>query len=229
MGKLLSNVAKPSRSFGFWKPFKRLRHRIWRLGCRISAKDFESFYANLLSLSLTPVSIVDWPSGLPLHQTTTDRIAAMDIEQRMMFIDQCTYLPDDVLVKTDRASMSLGLELRVPFLDSHLIEFAWRLPSHMHRKNENGKLLLRRLLYRYVPRKLIDRPKKGFDIPQDEWLRGPLRSWMMDLLEPTSLRNAGYIDAFVVQHLIKEHLSGIGDHGYALWPLLMFQAWLAKQ
>lgn len=229
IGQLLASGSKSVAQSMFQYNPNKITHRIWRLGRRVSAEDFESFYANLQSLSLCQTAASSWPTGLPLVRRTETPLSAMNIEQRMMLFDQCSYLPDDILVKTDRASMSASLELRVPLLDHKLVEFAWSLPSHLRRKGENGKQLLRQLLYRYVPRKLVERPKKGFEIPQDKWLRGPLREWMLDLLAPSSILKDGYLDNTVIQWLVSEHLSGHGDHGYALWPTLMFQAWLAEQ
>jgi asparagine synthase (glutamine-hydrolysing) len=228
MGRILSKEGAAVTQVVAANNHYQLAHRIWRFGRRIMAKDFDSFYTNLLSLALIQVSASHWPTGFACKQPWRDAPVPMDLEQRMMLTDQQTYLPDDVLVKTDRASMAVGLELRVPLLDPNIIEFAWKLPPNLRRKGKSGKLLLHRLLYRYVPSKLVDRPKKGFEIPQDEWLRGPLKEWMLDLLAPSSILKSGYLDNARIQQLIKEHLGGQGEHGYALWPALMFQAWLSK-
>jgi asparagine synthase (glutamine-hydrolysing) len=204
----------------------RLSYRAQRFGRRISADSFESYYSNLLSLSLDQTASTVWPSGLPLIPLGIQMPKIRDIEQRMMFIDQMSYLPDDILAKTDRASMAASLELRIPFLDYRIVEFTWRLPARLRRRGRDGKLLLRHILHRYVPKKLVERPKKGFDIPLDAWLRGPLRIWMLDLLNPDAMRKAGYLDPTVVTRLVNDHLACRGDHGYALWPLLMFESWL---
>jgi asparagine synthase (glutamine-hydrolysing) len=206
-----------------------MRHsfKLRRLGKRLAAKDFDSYYANLLSLSLTPTASSYWPAGLPVlcdHAIPS----RMDLEQRMMYIDQVSYLPDDILVKSDRASMAASLELRIPLLDHKIVEFAWSLPSHLRRRGSEGKWLLRRLLYKYVPEKLVKRPKKGFDIPIDEWLRGPLREWMQDLTTTDTLKH-GYLNKDAIASIVQQHLSGHANHGYTLWPVLMFQAWLALQ
>ena len=110
-----------------------------------------------------------------------------------------------------------------------MILSAWCLPERYRWDRQDGKLLLRRLLYRLIPRELVDRPKQGFEIPLDDWLRGPLRKWMLDLLDPATLRNEGYLDASVLSALVAEHLSGRGNHGYALWPALMFEAWWCRR
>jgi len=216
-------------SFPFQSTRQGMRHgfKLRRLGKRLAAKDFDSYYANLLSLSLTHTASSYWPAGLPIlcdHAIPS----RMDLEQRMMYIDQVSYLPDDILVKSDRASMAASLELRIPLLDHKIVEFAWSLPSHLRRRGSEGKWLLRRLLYKYVPEKLVKRPKKGFDIPIDEWLRGPLREWMQDLTTTDTLKH-GYLNKDAIASIVQQHLSGHANHGYTLWPVLMFQAWLARQ
>ena len=197
--------------------------RLRRLGFRIDAADFDAYYANLLSLALAPTAARGWLRGLPGEPAIPAALA--DPARRMMFADQRTYLPDDILVKTDRASMAASLELRVPLLDHRVVEFAWRLPDACRRDGRTGKAVLRRLLYRHVPREIVDRPKQGFEIPVDDWLRGPLREWMGDLLDPAALRREGLIDAEAVGALVADHLAGRSRNGFALWPMLMFEAW----
>jgi len=136
-----------------------------------------------------------------------------------------TYLPDDILVKLDRASMSVGLEGREPLLDHRVLEFAWRLPHRLRISGGSGKWLLRRVLDRYVPRALVERPKMGFGVPIDAWLRGPLRGWAEDLLSEKSLREAGLLDPAPVRQQFAEHLSGRRNRQYSLWGALMVQAW----
>lgn len=148
---------------------------------------------------------------------------------RMMTVDALTYLPDDVLVKVDRASMATSLETRAPFLDRDVIEFAWSLPMHMKIRNGKGKWLLRQLLDRHVPRKLMERPKMGFGIPLDQWLRGPLREWGEALLEEDRLKREGYLDPAPIREAWGRHQRGEASFGYRLWSVLMFQAWLEQQ
>ena len=149
------------------------------------------------------------------------------VEHDMMLQDALDYLPDDVLVKVDRAAMAVALETRAPFLDHRVAEVAWRLPLEAKIAGGRGKLPLRALLDRHVPRALIDRPKAGFALPFGDWLKGPLRGWAEDLLAPDAMRAAGYLDAALVQRRWREHLSGRADHATALWNVLMFQQWLA--
>jgi len=145
-----------------------------------------------------------------------------------MFYDAKTYLPDDLLVKVDRATMAASLEARVPYLDPRVVEFAWRLGFASKVRGGEGKLPLRRLLYRDVPRDLVDRPKFGFGIPLDSWLRGPLRDWAEALLDEKRLRNEGYFDQRPIRRIWTEHLAGQGAWQYHLWDILMFEEWLEK-
>ncbi|MEO5613203.1 MAG: asparagine synthase C-terminal domain-containing protein, partial [Sphingomicrobium sp.] len=148
---------------------------------------------------------------------------------RMMYCDAVSYLPDDILCKVDRASMAVSLETRVPFLDHRVAELAARIPLHMKVRGGTGKHILRKLLHREVPRALIDRPKAGFGIPVGEWLKGPLRPWAEDLLDPARMGQEGWFDAAIVQRRWLDHVSGRRDSTPALWALLMFQAWLRAQ
>lgn len=148
-----------------------------------------------------------------------------DLLSRLLFDDMTGYLPGDILVKLDRASMANSLEGRCPILDHRVVEFAWRLPTDAKVRNGRGKWILRQLLRRYVPQRLTDRPKQGFDVPIGTWLRGPLRVWAADLLADIRLAGDGIFDLAKVDACWRDHLSGRQDHARDLWSVLMFQAW----
>lgn len=188
-----------------------------------------AFFLNLASQWKDPGSIVigaHEPMTLltdPAAWPHTDSLA-----QWMMAMDAQTYLPDDILVKVDRAAMANSLETRVPMLDHRVVELAWRIPLHQKIRDGEGKWLLRQVLYRHVPRELIERPKMGFGIPLDSWLRGPLRDWAEALLDENRLRREGYFHPAPIRQKWKEHLSGRHNWQHRLWTVLMFQAWVEE-
>lgn len=157
---------------------------------------------------------------LPIEQ---NKLGAIDC---MMLNDLLHYLPDDILVKVDRAAMAVSLETRVPFLDHRVVEFAAQLPLNYKLRNNQSKWILRKILYKYVPKELIERPKMGFGIPLETWLRGPLRDWAESLLNYKRIEAEGFFNALSVQQLWLEHLSGKRNWSYHLWDILMFQMWL---
>jgi asparagine synthase (glutamine-hydrolysing) len=201
--------------------------KIHKLANVISAGTLQSVYRGLVSQWQDPAAIVrDAHEPVTLLSDHTP-IAALEAPlARMTYLDMVGYLPDDILVKVDRASMAVSLESRVPLLDHRVVEFAWRVPLHMKVRNGQGKILLRRVLERYVPRALFERPKMGFGVPIDSWLRGPLRDWADHLLDPAVLRAQGYFNEAPITQAWREHRSGQRLHHYALWVVLMFQSWL---
>lgn len=195
----------------------------------LSSVSVDAFYSRLASHWDDPASVVI--GGFePAILSTGDasNLPGLDPIQRMMARDMLTYLPDDILVKVDRAAMGVSLETRVPFLDHRVVEFAWRLPQSMKLRNGQTKWALRQVLYRHVPKELIERPKRGFGVPIGSWLRGPLRDWAESLLSDARLRQEGYFNPLPIRNRWEEHLSGKGDWGYYLWDILMFQAWLEE-
>jgi asparagine synthase (glutamine-hydrolysing) len=165
----------------------------------------------------------------PLHMVENLWLELPDFERQAMYLDSITYLPNDILVKVDRATMAFSLEGRIPYLDPRVVDFAWRLPLNMKIRSRQGKWILRQVLYGYVPAKLVERPKMGFCIPLDEWLRGPMREWTEALLEPRWLEQREFFHAGSVRKMWKDHLFGRGAWQFPLWDILMFQLWLQHQ
>jgi len=201
-------------------------HKLARL---LSGEDDRALYQGLVS---------HWPDNVTLRPATY-RIppgwiaygppsALHTLPERMMYLDALGYLPDDILVKVDRAAMGVGLETRVPMLDHRVIEFAWRLPIEMKLRAGRGKKLLRSVLYRYVPPELIERQKMGFAVPLDSWLRGPLKDWAESLLDEKRLKREGFFDPAPIRRRWSEHVSGRRNWQHHLWDVLMFQAWAER-
>lgn len=200
----------------------------------MSAHSVDELYLRMLSHWPQPAQVV--LGGAEPHTLLngqTPGLPGLSDMQRMMALDTLTYLPDDILTKVDRAAMGVSLETRVPFLDHRVVEFAWQLPMQYKLRNENNsftsKWALRQVLYRHVPQALIERPKMGFGVPIDSWLRGPLRPWAEDLLSESRLKREGYFNPAPIRQKWAEHLSGQRNWQHPLWCVLMFQAWLAEQ
>ena len=195
----------------------------------LAARQIDDLYLGLLT-HWNPNEIVlggDEPATC-LHGASPD-LAGLDDVQRMMALDSMTYLPDDILAKVDRAAMGVSLESRVPFLDHNVVEFAWRIPQSMKLHKGVGKWILREVLYRHVPKELVERPKMGFGVPIDYWLRRPLKDWAEALLDEGRLQREGFFNPDPVRSKWAEHLSGKRNWQYLLWDVLMFQAWLENQ
>ena len=220
-----------SRLFGVLPSRLRPRQagdKLHKLADLLALSNCDALYRRLLTHWEDPAAILregTEPTGILWDKSLTGEFP--DFMERMQFLDTVTYLPDDILTKVDRASMAVGLEARVPMLDHRVVEFAWRLPRNMKLRHGQGKWLLRRVLGRYVPDELIDRPKMGFGVPIDSWLRGPLRDWGEALLEEGRLRDEGFFDPKPVLEKWREHQQGKRNWQYLLWDVLMFQAWLA--
>ncbi|MGL1862830.1 MAG: asparagine synthase (glutamine-hydrolyzing) [Pseudodesulfovibrio sp.] len=202
----------------------KIRWRLDALGCR----DFQDFYSYLFAHNRHPERLLPGAEEPMTLFTKPEDYQHLDHYQMMSLIDLSIYLPDDILTKVDRASMALGLEARVPLLDHRVVEFAATLPTSMKVKGGKGKRILHNLLCKYVPQELVDRPKMGFGVPVDQWLAGELRDWCEDLLDYSTIKSQGYLNADEVSFMWKEYLSGKTNWCHLLWDVLMFQAWLRE-
>lgn len=225
------------------KGISRAGDKAHKLAARLdNVRNLDDLYWSLVSEWQDPASVVRAETGLAnyagqdqkeehtykLSGAINDLSAPENLDpvERMMYRDSMTYLPDDILCKVDRAAMATSLETRVPFLDHRVAELAWQMPLPMKICGNQGKWALRQVLYKHVPRELIDRPKAGFGIPVGQWICGPLRPWAEDLLAEKRLQQEGYFYPAPIRQKWAEHLSGQRDHTASLWAVLMFQAWL---
>lgn len=217
-------------------PIEQLGHKAHKLADRLAhVKTTDDLYRSLVSEWRDPAAVMQPSNGevsvlepgslldLPLPDGLVGNSVA-----RMMAYDTLNYLPNDILTKVDRAAMAATLETRAPFLDHRVVELAWRLPMAMKIRGSTSKWALRQILFKHVPRELIERPKAGFGMPIGHWLRGPLRSWANDLLDPVLMQSQGYLRPEPIQRLWRQHLSGRFDHTTRLWTVLMWQAWLEE-
>ena len=206
-----------------------VKDRLPKLAEWVNHKNFENFYLQSISHLKTADRTV---FNSHLYQTKfenlADAISGLRDQEKMMLLDILTYLPGDILHKLDRASMAVSLEARVPLLDHRLVEYALRIPLEMKIKNAQGKWPLRQVLYKYVPKEMMERSKQGFNIPIEHWLRGPLKEWASDLLDETRLLHEGFFDSVAITKMWNEHLSGKRRFQGYLWNVLMFQAWLKE-
>jgi len=218
MGRVAGTVAPVARQ-------RALGDKLHKLGTALVAPDPDALYRSLVSQWQTPPVL---PLGAPLPLAHDARVQAVapGFVERMMLVDTMTYLPDDILVKVDRASMAASLEARAPLLDHRVVEWAWRQPLSRRIRNGQGKWALRQVLGRYVPDRLVDRPKAGFAVPLHDWLRGPLRPWAEELLAESALAD-GLLDAVPIRRAWHEHVTGRANHLPRLWTVLMWQAWRA--
>lgn len=213
-----------------WVPGNKLPaafgDKLHKLASIIDVDSPDELYLRLISQHREAGSIVLGAAEAPRwSDEESGEINLRDFSERMMFQDLVGYLTDDILVKVDRAAMAVSLETRIPLLDHRLVEYAWRLPLSMKIRDGQGKWLLRQVLYQYVPRQMIERPKQGFGIPLDSWLRGPLRDWAEALLDRARLEQEGLLAAGEIRKKWEEHLSGRRNWQYWLWNVLVFQAW----
>ncbi|MBU2180925.1 MAG: asparagine synthase (glutamine-hydrolyzing) [Gammaproteobacteria bacterium] len=204
-----------------------LGNRLSKLVASNKAQDFISYYQTMISHTTFAHQLV--LSSSPTANAFTDlKYLPAEIDS-LMLVDSLTYLPDDILTKVDRASMAVSLESRIPLLDYRIVEFAQHMPQRLKVNAGQNKWCLRKILDHYVPRSLIERPKKGFGVPLAQWLRGPLKNWGASLLDPEVINRQKYLDVNLVTRMWSQHQSGIADWHFQLWNILMFQQWLSCQ
>ena len=231
LSKLIFSLSEENwnKYFGrlFESRFSNLGYKLHKGADVLNSSSVKNLHLKLASLIHEPS---DWLIDVNEHKTILNdevqRFNDFDEIEQMMIYDLLTYLPTDILTKVDRAAMAVSLETRVPFLDPNVIEFSARLPLDFKIRNGTSKWILREVLYKHVPKKLIERPKMGFAVPLAEWLRGPLKEWAESLLDESRLRKDGFFKADFVSNKWREHLSGKRNWHYQLWNVLVFQAWL---
>lgn len=227
-GQMFNAVRRPAQRIA------RVGDKAHKLGSRLTrVRSMDDLYLSLVSEWPSPGALLlpeKRPSREPLGILTEPLpVRGVDEDElRMMYRDSISYLPDDILCKVDRAAMAVSLETRVPFLDHRVAEVAWRMPLAMKIRGNTGKWSLRQVLYRHVPRELIERPKAGFGVPIGDWLRGPLRPWAEHLLSDATLARGNLLAAAPIQLAWREHVSSRRDWTHRLWSVLMFQAWMEE-
>lgn len=233
LNKILTTLKPEQVNSGMGWLFKvlgqeHLSDKLYKLGERLEGiTSIEGLYLSYLKELNKPESLIKGYSQSPEYNLGNPKAwpKLSNPIEKMMAVDTLTYLVDDILVKVDRAAMSTSLELRAPFLDHNLVEYAWKLPFSLKNRLGKSKWVLRQVLYKYVPAGLIDRPKQGFGIPLNDWLRGPLKPWAEDLLSERFLDKQGILDTKKVREMWQQHISGHRQYGARLWSILMFQAW----
>lgn len=208
---------------------KHLIDRIPKFARLINAPDWLTFYDRVITQGNYPKSLVlNASNGNDFLNRYKEKIEGLLGPEKMMYLDMMLYLPDDILTKVDRASMAVSLEARVPFLDHRLVEFASQVPFKYKFREGQGKWILRQVLYRYIPKSLVDRPKMGFGVPIEYWLKGPLSDWADNLLDEEELNKQGFFDSALVQKMWNEHKEGKRRWHVQLWRLLIFQMWFIE-
>jgi asparagine synthase (glutamine-hydrolysing) len=225
---LRASMSYGARAFGSLARASSIGPTLQRVSRYLSASDAQECYEMQFSQHYgLPSAVLGESSGFSMRGVPWPRSEARGaIFNQMMTADANSYLPDDILVKVDRAAMAVGLESRIPMLDHRVVEFAWRLPLNMKVRQREGKWLLKKILRRHIPARLVDREKMGFGVPVGDWIRGPLREWAEDLLSAARLGQQGFFDARIVRARWAQYLRGGRLSSDGIWPLLMFQSWL---
>ena len=206
----------------------KLGYKVHKIMQGLDSSSSSEFMQRIVSIWNDPDDVVLSGYSLDTEYQINSINDFIDDESYAMYCDFKAYLPDDILVKVDRAAMAVSLETRAPFLDYRIIEFANALPTHYKIRNGMSKWILKQVLYEYIPSKYFNRPKTGFSVPIDSWLRGPLKEWAWDLINPKKLDDEGYFNSSIIHDKWNQHQDGKGNYQYQLWNVLMFQTWLNK-
>ena len=207
---------------------KTVGYKMQKVASVLKASSALDAYLRMTSYWADPQSLTNEPNE-PSIIPKTPIVGELSFPEQMAYFDFENYLPNDILTKVDRATMGVSLEARVPLLDHKIVEFAWTLPLSYKLDSGQGKRILRQVVYKHVPKEMLDRPKAGFGIPIDSWLRGPLRDWAESFLSPETLRRDGFLNPGPIRQKWDEHLSGKRNWHEAIWNVLMFQAWLPRK
>lgn len=207
--------------------FANLGDKLHKGAAVMDARNLEELYMYIISHCSNPTSIVlDSFESPTILNGLRPNLKGLDDIEKMMVLDGLSYLPDDILVKVDRATMAVSLESRIPFLDHRIVEFAWKLPKSFKYRDRTTKWILRQVLYKYIPPNLVERPKMGFGVPIGNWIKGPLKDWAEDLISENRLKREGYFDYIVIRQMWDQHQASKRNWQYQLWNILMFQSWL---
>ena len=218
------------KSLPFVNNHQNIGDKIHKASGILTSKTINDLYFGLISHWSSPCDLViNSVEPSRIYESYSSLLNVLDDVQKMMFLDTITYLPDDILAKVDRAAMAVSLETRVPFLDHRVVEFAWSLPQKYKMNNGVSKLALREVLYNYVPKNMIERPKMGFGVPLGDWLRGPLKSWAEELISEDRIRKEGLLNYDLIKDKWDDHMSGKRNWAYHIWDVLMFQSWYENQ
>jgi len=217
-------------SLPFVNNHRNIGDKIHKASGILTSRTIDDLYLGLISHWSSPCDLViNSVEPSRIYESYSSLFNVLDDVQKMMFLDTITYLPDDILVKVDRAAMAVSLETRVPFLDHRVVEFAWSLPQKYKINNGVSKLVLREVLYNYVPKNMIERPKMGFGVPLGDWLRGPLKPWAEELISEDKIRKEGLLNYDLIKDKWDDHMSSKRNWAYQIWDVLMFQAWFENQ
>lgn len=225
-GAILARRPEQLSRYLSFLPMRSAGDKMHKAAAAMLCDSSDDLYRIFCTNGTNPITDAHGSQGLgSIIDRFSGQLESLTVTERMMALDTLTYLPDDIMVKVDRASMAMSLECRAPFLDHRVLDYAWRLPMDLKLRNGQSKWVLRQLAYRHIPARMLDRPKMGFGFPIDNWLRGPLREWVEELISEKRLTEGGWFSPEVVRKCWQEHLNGSRNWSVQLWAILMFETW----